>query len=93
VSRDEAALAQLRIDALRLRLQWQRAELADRLGATADDSGFPRSATVRWLLRHPVLVAGLLLPRGRPVAGLARIALVAGVAGVLLLGTGPKSAR
>lgn len=65
---DRDELSALHLEALRLRLQWQRALIARRLGppAAADAGRFPRSVTMRILLRHPWLVARLLGARPRP---------------------------
>lgn len=55
------ALAAMQIDALRLRLALQRAQIAGRIGASPVDRGFPRSATLRLLLRHPASVARVVV--------------------------------
>jgi hypothetical protein len=55
-----ASLAEQRL-ALRQRLQAQREEIVRRLGpAPAIDGGYPRSMTMRLLVRRPDLAAGLL---------------------------------
>jgi hypothetical protein len=55
-----ASLTEQRL-ALRQHLQAQREEIVHRLGpAPAIDGGYPRSMTMRFLLRRPDLAAGLL---------------------------------
>jgi len=63
------SLAEQRL-ALRRRLQAQREEIVHRLGpAPATDGGYPRSMTMRFLLRRPDLAAGLLAGLASLLAG------------------------
>jgi hypothetical protein len=54
----------MRLEALRLRMHMQRALIAERIGPEREASEFPRSLTMRLLLRHPWRVAGLVASVG-----------------------------
>lgn len=72
------SLDALRLDALRLRMQLQRELIADRIGpARGAPAEFPRSLTMRLLLRHPWLIARLLAGARGPDRRLLRAAGVA----------------
>jgi hypothetical protein len=58
-SRDDDLHA-MRLEALRLRMQVQRALIAERIGPEREATSFPRSLTMRLLLRNPWRVAGLV---------------------------------
>jgi hypothetical protein len=61
---DEELLA-LRLEAVRLRMLAQRELIAERLGPAPGARAFPRSHTMRLLLRNPWWLARVLLaPRG-----------------------------
>jgi hypothetical protein len=56
----DVSLAEQRV-ALRQRLQAQREEIARRLGPLpATDGGYPRSVTMRFLVKRPALAGQLL---------------------------------
>lgn len=81
MSGGDASLEALRLDALRLRMQLQRAVIAERIGpARGAPATFPRSLTMRLLLRHPWLVARLLAAASGPDRRLLRAAGVAAAA-------------
>jgi hypothetical protein len=78
VSDGGESLDALRLDALRLRMQLQRAVIAERIGpARGEPAKFPRSLSMRLLLRHPWLIARLLAGARGPDRRLLRAAGVA----------------
>jgi hypothetical protein len=62
-SRDDD-LQSMRLESLRLRMHAQRALIAERIGPEREATSFPRSLTMRLLLRHPWRVAGLVASVG-----------------------------
>ncbi|MFN9739649.1 MAG: hypothetical protein ACK59R_14115 [Pseudomonadota bacterium] len=54
------ALTALQVDTLRLRLATQRALIAERIDARDPCAVFPRSVTMRLLVRHPALAARII---------------------------------
>jgi pimeloyl-ACP methyl ester carboxylesterase len=87
------AITALQVETLCLRLAAQRALIAERIGTRDLEPAFPRSATMRLLLRHPALVARVIAVSAGVAGRPTRLLLVGAALALVALARADASTR